>query len=171
MRILLGVLFFFTAVSLCAQTHKAVLPKLATHFAKLEKATSQRVLPGRKETPPGTQYSLIIKWVGTLTPEDVYWYNDGRWQKCTLSGLEKGPSSLQEKVMIPEGETLYCCNAIEAIQIKKGSYIELMPVDGAVTKVPQPANLGQKAIYFTIKNKWYYLPVNSIVSKPDIVLP
>ena len=170
MRVLTGFLVLFIALSTNAQTHKTALPKPATHYAKLVQATSQRILPGRKETPPSTRYSFIIKWVGTLTPEAVYWYTDARWQKCNLYSLEKGPSSLQEKIELPGGKILYCCNALDVLQVKKGDQIELMPVDGAITQVPQPANLSQKAIYFSIKNKWYYLPINNIINKPDMVL-
>lgn len=147
--VLFSCLLFNTA---CAQTKRAVV-KNGTSMARVVRATSERILPGRAESTPITNYRITIQWRSANKPSAFFWRPQEGWMQCLVVKNNTGT----EEEMAPEA-------------IQKGQTVDIVPVNDA-SRTPIPAFVkatDKNKLYFQVGNAWYSIPVK-LTKKQDVV--
>ncbi|HYD20766.1 MAG TPA: hypothetical protein VEB40_04765 [Flavipsychrobacter sp.] len=125
--------------SICAYAQQA---KLGTVYAQITAASRTAITTDDDDE---LLYSIKATWKGNSRPESIYFRADDMWANCIVkrSGKEISPE-----------------------QIRKGNKLEFKPVPGGRFPIPKEIeNIKTPALFFTIKGKWYYLPVKNIKKK------
>lgn len=136
----------------CAQT-KAIV-KSGASLARVTKATSERILPGREESDPITRYRITMQWRSANKPSAFFWRPQDGWMQC----LVVKPGGNDEEIA-PEA-------------LKKMQTVEIVPVPDA-SRTPVPAFVkatDKNKLYFQVGKTWYSLPV-TLTKKQDVVAP
>lgn len=110
-------------------------------------------------------------WKSTNKPETFFWRGEDGWTECTVSKVHKNKTNTKPKYQF--GENWYTTTDISPDKIKKGDTVELIPVYGGKTPIPEGVtSLMTNRIFFTTKSKnWLYVPVKSCIKRPDIAMP
>jgi len=143
------VVFWGVTVSSCAQSKKTTAA--ASEFLEVKETWAQRTLPGRKEGNIQTVFHSSCEWTAADPPDIICFKNNDLWMSCDLV-KEKGP--------------------IKTADLQQGTQFELLAFTSKAiapqTAVPATVSV---AVVFKIANNWYYLPINGITKKPDLVMP
>lgn len=139
------------------------IPVNGASYAKVLEASSQRVLPGRKEGDIITNYELTVNWASDTPPVSFFWKDGERWMNCKVYSKPRVAGSAAKQGPVEIGPE----------QVKKGTTVQLIPTSGG--KYPIPANMPpdlKKALFFkTASSGWMYLEVTSMTVKPDVKMP
>jgi hypothetical protein len=149
--LILGAVTLFS--SACAQTKRTVV-KSGASIARVIKATSERILPGRSESAPITNYRITLQWRSALKPTAFFWRPQEGWMQCLV--VKSGGS---EEEVAPEA-------------IKKMQTVDIVPVSDA-DRTPIPAFVkatDKNKLYIQVGNAWYSIPVK-LTKKQDVVTP
>lgn len=142
---------------------KAKAPK--TNIQVVE-AYSQSILPGIPQGQVQTNYTIVVKWLGTQYPETFFWRGENGWLSCRQARAHRISN---KKGATPDYRTE------EAVgdQVHKGDTLLLTPVRGG--RFPIPAEIPESAkntLYYKIPGSgWLACPVKVITKKPDIAAP
>lgn len=160
-----------TTISACAQTKKATAVQAGTAYAKLVECAEQTTLPGRPEMEPTTTKRIVLVWKSTNKPETFFWRGEDGWTECAISKVSKNKTSTKPKYQF--GENWYTTTDISPEKIRKGDTIELIPVYGGKTPVPEAITpqMTNRLFFKTKANTWLYVPVKSCIKRPDIAMP
>lgn len=162
---------YLTTISACAQTKKTAAVQTGTSYAKLIECSEQTTLPGRPEMEPTTTKRIILVWKSLNKPETFFWRGEDGWTECVISKVSKNKTNTKPKYQF--GENWYTTTNISPDKIKKGDTIELIPMYGGKTPIPEAVTPQMtNRIFFTTKSKnWLYIPVKSCIKRPDIAMP
>ncbi|HXS35820.1 MAG TPA: hypothetical protein VN721_03920 [Flavipsychrobacter sp.] len=161
---------FVVSISLFAQSSKRVNIKNGSSYVHFLQRTSQRIVPGRREVPPHTEYRFILVWKSTQTPQSIFWNSDTGSMICNVFKLHKNNNSINTNNDIT-GNGGYDKLIVNPTAIKKGDTIEIWPLK-SYNSFPAAAQKIKKSLVIkTKKNGWLYIPTKNIIQKPPMNMP
>ncbi len=171
-KLVLAVLALIIAFSPLAQAQKTKKKSATATKAKFKmlESFSQRVMPGRREQQPQTNYYFILVWQSKDTPTTFFWKSENAWMSCSMAYVHKTNNKNSSR-FIPDAN--YITQNITDHVIKKGDTLQIMPVKGGKFPIPKEVdpNTNNVLYYKTMQSNWLSYPVKQINAKPDLVMP
>jgi hypothetical protein len=144
---------YFIEIPAIGKTKSSSLP-IGKSCAKVVSASSQRTIPGTKESSIETQFNIRLQWLCNERPEAFFFKSKEGWMNCTVSVSKDN----QLTEISPE-------------DVKKADFINLMPIKGGKFPIPKGASkLNNVIIFKTNKSNWHYVALPKIIRKPDIIM-
>ena len=157
---IISLAFIACSLSLLACAHQK---KIAAkkHDIQILQASVQRTLPGRREAAIMRQYTIVLKWLQTQTPQTFFFCYQNTFWICDIQRAHYNESAKQ-----------YITEEISFDKIKPGDTLQLT----TTKQTDPPASLNQfqknNSLIYKLENaNWNDVEINNIVQRPDIFMP
>ncbi len=160
-------------ITACGSTKKISKASISSDnsntYAYLLNAYKQTTLPGRPAPGEGptTEYKFIVVWTSNTQPETFFWKNDDIWAPCRVSKVSNYRPNNNKDLY----NDTYTAEEISLFKIAQNDTLELIPVFGSKSPIPDDLPQTIKAIFYkATKTDWLTLPVKKIEEMPDIIM-